>query len=174
MTAVEDVIDIREGDHSTATGRIMDIYDDLGNPMLKLAMVLPPEALSGKDDAEGMDMMGMDFSFLSDIDILTVTADKNGEQMPISVQLCFTNEDSALQLQGIFNLVLQMSDSGILGSLLEDMGGFENTIASLVENLEVVPNEDDPTCIEISLTLTTSLIEELMQNLEGFEMPFDA
>jgi len=170
MAAVEDVIDIREGDQSTATGRIMDIYDDLGNPMLKLAMVLPPEALSGKDDAEGMDMMGMDLSFLSDIDILTVIADKNGDQMPISVQLCFTNEDSAQQLKGLLDVMMPMIRGGMLGSLLGDMGGLEDTITSLLETLEI---GQDGTCIEISLTLTISLIEELMQGLEGFEMPFD-
>ncbi len=170
MTAVEDVIDIREGDQSTATGRIMDIYDDLGNPMLKLAMVLPPEALSGEDDAEGMDMMGMDLSFLSDIDILTVTADKNGDQMPISVQLCFTNEDSAQQLKGLLDVMMPMISGGMLGSLLGDMGGLEATITSLLETLVI---GQDSTCIEISLTLTISLIEELMQDLEGFEMPFD-
>jgi len=171
MTAVEDVIDIRQGDQSTATGRIMDIYDDLGNPMLKLAMVLPPEALSGEDDAEGMDMMGMDLSFLSDIDILTVTADKNGDQMPISVQLCFTNEDSAQQLKGLLDVMMPMISGGMLGSLLGDMGGLEDTITSLLETLEI---GQDGSCIEISLTLTISLIEELMQDLEGFEMPFDA
>jgi len=96
LEPVQDVIDVWQGKMDRASGKVLDSYRGLGDPLFKMAMAVPPEALA--DLEEGMGDGGfVPFSMraLRELDVFTLVVDRPGDDLKVEAQLNFTNGESA-------------------------------------------------------------------------------
>ncbi|MBT4511447.1 MAG: hypothetical protein HOC20_04460 [Chloroflexi bacterium] len=144
---VKDVIDVKEGDESSVNGEVLDIYDDLGTALFKLAMLIP-EGLAeefAEEDMGADGIMSMDMSEFEDIETVALTVDKQDDSVAIEAQICFASQDSAQALKEI------ITDLAMLFGL---------------EDLELSVNGS---CVLIGIEITSAMIEDTMEGmLEGF------
>ena len=99
LEAVRAVIDVQQGKMERASGRVFDSYRDLGEPLFKLAMAVPPEALAELEEGMG-DGGFVPFSVqaLRDLDVVTIVLDRPGDDLKVEARLNFTNGKSAKEI----------------------------------------------------------------------------
>ena len=99
VPAVQAVIDVKVGDQPPASGKVVDSYEALGNPLFKMALVVPPEALAKLEDEMGEgSFVPIAFEAVQDLDVVTLVVDRPGADLKIEAQLRFTNPDSAAEI----------------------------------------------------------------------------
>ena len=164
LSAVQSVIDVLEGDKERATGRVFDAFDDLGDVLVRLAVVVPPEVTQqlGGPSPFGDDLP-IDLSIFSDIGIVGVSVDKQGNSIRVELRADFTAETSATDagdaLQGVFLLLKGLAS--------------DDDIKGLLGKVQV---STDRARVTVALEITISELRELAGSLEdGFEgLPFGA
>jgi hypothetical protein len=97
LGAVQAVIDVQQGNMARASGKVFDSYQGLGQPLFKMAMDVPPEALAELDNAGG-GFMPFSVEALRDLDVVTMVVDRPGDDLKIEAQLNFTNGESAEEI----------------------------------------------------------------------------
>lgn len=98
LGAVQAVIDVQLGNMARASGKVFDSYQDLGQPLFKMAMDVPPEALDELDNAGSGGFMPFSVEALRDLDVVTMVIDRPGDDLKIEAQLNFTNGESAEEI----------------------------------------------------------------------------
>lgn len=158
MQPVKDVISVKEGDQSAVTGKVLDAYNGLADAQLKMAMLVPAGMVAGA--LEGMtgelpiQLPGLEG--LADLETVGITASEEDDLVSFGSELCFTSSDSAEDVEGLIGML------GMLIGMVPDLPPEAQGFVSLLENLEVVR---EAACVDISLELTTTEIEALMQSL---------
>lgn len=98
LGAVQAVIDVQQGNMDRASGKVFDTYQDLGQPLFKMAMDVPPEALAELDAAGSGGFMPFSVEALRDLDVVTMVVDRPGDDLKVEAQLNFTNGESAEEI----------------------------------------------------------------------------
>ncbi len=99
VPAVHAVIDVHVGDSQPASGQVVDSLEALGEPLFKMAMAVPPDALAKLDEEMGDGgFVPIAFEAVRDLDLVTLVVDRPGEDLKIAAQLSFTNPDSAAEI----------------------------------------------------------------------------
>ncbi len=98
LGAVQAVIDVQQGNMARASGKVFDSFQDLGQPLFKMAMDVPPEALAELDNAGSGGFMPFSVEALRDLDVVTMVIDRPGADLKVEAQLNFTNGDSAEEI----------------------------------------------------------------------------
>ena len=99
VPAVRAVIDVQVGDSRPATGKMVASYEALGDPLFKMAMVVPPEALAQLEEEMGDGgFVPIAFEAVQDLDLVILVVDRPGLDLKIEAQLSFNNPDSAAEI----------------------------------------------------------------------------
>ncbi len=100
VPAVRAVIDVQVGDRPPASGKMVDSLEALGDPLFKMALVVPPESLAKLEDemGGGSQVFPIAFDAARDLDLVTLVVDRPGADLKIEAQLSFTNPDSATEI----------------------------------------------------------------------------
>jgi hypothetical protein len=113
IQAVKDCIDVINGDLSSETGAVLDTYNDMGNVMFKLAMMIPQEAKETLADQPEGDMMPIGFESFEDMQSLGLAADLGIQTLTINVNIEFSPADSAAKaaesLKTMIDFIAMMS-----------------------------------------------------------------
>lgn len=155
MQSVEDVISVWEGEQSAISGKLLDNYNNLGDVLFKLAIVLPPDLIEESLPESSGEEMPIDLSVFGDIEVIALTMDKQGESLPFALELCFSNSESAEDVKGTLSFF-----TGLLSA--EGMGEVPEEAQALLESLDIILSDS---CVEITLELTTSMLDDLTGDL---------
>ena len=98
VPAVKAVIDVQVGDRPPVSGKVVRSFEALGDPLFKLALVVPPEALAKLEDEMGGGFVPIAFEAVQDLDVVTLVVDRPGADLKIEARLSFTNPDSAAEI----------------------------------------------------------------------------
>ena len=99
VPAVRAVIDVQVGDRPPASDKVVDSLRALGDPLFKMALVVPPETLAKlEDEMAGGGFVPIAFEAAQDLDVVTLVVDRPGADLKIESQLRFTNPDSAAEI----------------------------------------------------------------------------
>lgn len=148
--AVKDMIAVANGDRKPISGPVLDTYDDLGNPMIKLAVQLPEEARSAMLEETGMDAIPFSFDSFSDIDIIGFALDKSNETLNAAIDIYFLSAESAQDAKNTISGLLSLFKGTVEDQETKDLLG----------NIEVTASGSKMT-IEFDINLPD--IEQLME-----------
>jgi len=156
LLAVQDVIDLQQGNLAGISGPVYDAFNDLGTPLVSLAATIPPETLAGVADSMGGDQgFGMipAMGSLHDITVMAVLIDKIGQDLRVETRLDFVNADAATgmgnSLSGLINFATSFSSDASVQYLLEKL------------ELSVESNT-----VKLSFQAPVSELEEVSQAME--------
>lgn len=155
LPAVQDVIDVKQGTLAGISGPVYDAFNDLGTPLVSLAVAIPPETLAGLENsmggAQGFGMMPA-MESLQDITVMAFLIDKLGQDLKVEARLGFLNADSATE----------MGDT--LDGLLKLASAFsqDESVRSLLKKLEIVV---DGSTMTASFQAPLAEIEEVTQTM---------
>ena len=162
MQAVKDVLAVKAGEQSAIKGKVLDKYNELGNALFKLVAVVPAEALGESlDNSESG--LPIDLSMLKDVETVSLTIDKKGQAFPLALKACFTSADSAENIKGLLG-----SLKGMLGSKATNVPEEYQALVSLLKDLKITLNGS---CVDISIDLPVSIIEDLSKNVDPSQLP---
>ena len=157
-SAVRSVINVRVGDGDGATGRVYDVFADMGDVLFRLAVQVPPEASRQLDEASPFGDLPfgdfpLDLGVFRDIEIVGATFDKGGEAFTAIAQVDFTSESSA------------SAASDAVDGLLKLWRGLssDEELRDLLEKVEV---SVDKKRVTVRLEVGVSDLEELIDSLE--------
>jgi hypothetical protein len=179
MDAVEDVIDVAEGDRPSVSGEAYDLYTELGEPLVKIAVELSPglrqqveqqmaEASRRITDElppalselipEGLILAlpGL-FTSFADMSGAGLALDKTGETVTIRLEAGFTNPDSA---QSMADMVMALKLGSALLMPIDEVGDLVGQIEVSVEGSSA----------SITLGVSVSQLEDLIQALQALEV----
>lgn len=159
---VRDVIAVMTGDKSAIKGEILTAYNDLGEVMVRLAMVIPDDLLTEafELDSEEMGLTALNPLF-EDLEIITMSVDKRGALIPVSVRLCFSEEETAENVKGMLGFMLGMMNLEDM-EIPEEEAEMGDLLMELLESLDV---NLDGSCVDISLQITVPMIEEMIDSI---------
>ena len=155
LGAVQAVIDVQRGSMDRASGKVFDSYQDLGQPLFKMAMEVPPEALAELQDGVGSGgFIPFSVEALQDLDVVTMVVDRPGDDLKLEAQLNFTNGESAEEI------------GNVLVGLLAMAKGFipDEEARNLLERLEIFTVEKKVTLI---FQAPMSDLQQAAASLEG-------
>ena len=99
VPAVQAVIDVHVGDRQPSSCKVVESFKALGDPLFKMALVVPPEALAKlEEEMVGGGFVPIAFEAVQDLDVVTLVVDRPGADLKIEAQLSFTNPDSATEI----------------------------------------------------------------------------
>lgn len=79
VPAVQAVIDVQVGDSQPASGKVVDSLEALGDPLFKMALVVPPEALAKLEDEMGDGgFVPVAYEAMQDLEVVTLVVDRPG------------------------------------------------------------------------------------------------
>ena len=160
--AVTAVIDVQDGTRDPVSGQVYDVFNDLGDGLFRLALELPPEALEDLDQPlegfpgldGGFDGLPISLDALTDLEIIGVVLEKNGDILSVEAQLDFVSSESAARMGdaigGLFDLFTALSPDERTRTLLDN-----------------IPVETSGTRLTIRAEITMSELEELVGTLGG-------
>ncbi len=159
IEAVKDVIAVKEGDQSAISGKVLTVYNGLGDALVKVAMIVPPgaieEGLQGFTGELPIELpielpMELPLDALADLDTVGVALTKEGQSIALNLELCFTNSESAEGAEDLINAAI------LFASVMPDI---PEEALELLENLDVSVSDS---CLDISLEMTMSEFEDLL------------
>lgn len=158
MEAVKDVIDVKQGAQPAISGKLLDTYNDLADGLVKVAMLVPPGVIEeGLQEFAGelpMELpMELPLDALTNMDTVGMTLAKEEQPMTASLKLCFTDSDSAENVGTMINAVI------VFASLIPDI---PEEARELLGKLDASVSGS---CLDISLEMTMSEVETLIQDL---------
>ena len=155
LAAVTSVIDVLEDGEGALAGPLLDTYVALGDPLLKAAFAVPPDAF---DDLGGMPTdalpIPLDLSLLSAITIVGFSADKEADLLTVAVTLEYASAATAEEA------------SDYLGALLTLAGPFipPGAAADLVGLIDISHLD---TTVTISLSATVDQLTAAAEDVDG-------
>jgi hypothetical protein len=175
---VKDVIDLKQGAQPATkgaqpaiSGKLLDTYNDLPDGLVQVAILVPPgaieKALQGFASELPMELppelpMELPLDALTNIDTVGITLAKEDQSITASLELRFTDSDSAKAVENMLNAAIGFA-SLMPGVPEEDLGIVEKEILEqvlvLLNKLEV---DTTDSCLTVSLELTLADIENLM------------
>lgn len=93
--AVKDAIDVSKGDRKQVSGIILDVYNRLGDALIKFAFELPEEAREALTEELVPSEIPISLEPFADIDILGFALNKEAETITIQITPHFLSKDSA-------------------------------------------------------------------------------
>ena len=154
MEAVKDVIDVKKGAQPAISGKLLDTYNDLADGLVKVAMLVPPGVIEeGLQEFAGELPMELPLDPLTNMDTVGMTLAKEAQSMTASLKLCFTDSDSAENLGTMINAAIVFA--GLIPDIPEEA----------LEWLGKLDASVSGSCLDISLEMTMSEVETLMQGL---------
>jgi hypothetical protein len=126
LAAVQDVIDVQQGNLPQAGGAVYDAFVSLGEPWFSMAMT-PPQAAAGDFSGSlgggpGFGMMPA-LDALADLEIVSLVVDKPGGDLKVEATLDFLTAQSANDLRyaldGFLNLAAAFTPDPETRALLE-------------------------------------------------------
>lgn len=150
IQAVKDCIDVIEGNLSRVSSAVLDTYNDMGDVMLKLAMMIPQDAKESFADQPEGDMMPVGLESFEDMQSLGLAADMGTQTLTINVNIEFSPADSAAKaaesLETMIDFIAMMSQdeesAGLLQGIEITTGGsrvyldYEVSLSELAEMAE--------------------------------------
>ncbi len=128
LPAIQAVIDVKQGDMAGISGPVYDAFNDMGTPLVSLAVAIPPETVANLEDsmggAQGFGMVpAMDA--LQDISVMGFLVDKLGEDLKVEARVDFVNAESANEmgdtLDGLLKLASAFAPDESVRSLLDKL-----------------------------------------------------
>ena len=103
--AVKDIIDLRSGGAESATGPMIDVFNDLQDGIFGFAAKVPQDAFDGGDlgPIPGLGNLPISLDFLSSLDIVGIRGDLENGSLNLMVSMDFTNQEAAETLEGFIN-----------------------------------------------------------------------
>ncbi|MBM3942295.1 MAG: hypothetical protein FJ316_05125 [SAR202 cluster bacterium] len=146
LPAVQAVVDVAEGDQAALAGGLKESFDALGQPLFRMALEVPPEALSSKDSplndlsqvpgGLGGTMPGLEA--MRALQVVAMSLDKNGQGIKASANLDFAGADSADEVGSLADGALALMRSfspneqmrAVLKKIKIDVAGPRVTVAA--------------------------------------------
>jgi len=113
--AVKDIIDLRNGDAESASGPLIDVFDDLRDGVFGFAAKVPQDAFDGDDlgAIPGLGGLPISLDFLSALDILGLGGNLDNDSLDLLISMDFTDDDAAETLEGFIKGIVTLA-SGFL------------------------------------------------------------
>jgi len=156
MQAVKDVVDVKEG-APALSGELLDIYNKLGNGLIKLAVAIPPGAAEGQLGESASQYLG-NLSAFDNVKSVGMTISQNDHSLTLDLKLCCKDSDSAQSIEQTINGLISFAQ------LLTGMSENEQqnqALETLINNIKVTRSD---TCVDVNITATSTNIEELIQS----------
>ncbi len=153
VDAVEDSIDVSIGDRDRISGVTLDTYNQLGDSLLRFVFEYPEVARQALNEEQAQNDFPLSTESFSDIDIIGMSIDKEGETVSIRLNPHFKSADSAKDVENTLNGFIM---------LFKGMGG-DAELSKLLDKIVIVVSGS---WVNISMDITTSEIEELTESLQ--------
>ncbi|MFC1974054.1 hypothetical protein ACFLU2_01705 [Chloroflexota bacterium] len=152
MQPVRDVIDVRNGDKSALSGKVLDMHNELGDVLIKAALELPPQLLAEAKMAIPAEIPLNLTPILDGIEAIGLTFDTQDDVISVNLKVRYPTSDAAdgakTALKGLLMLLPMMPMEGELAVAL-----------ALLEHVEI---SSSSYWLTISLEMTTAEIEALI------------
>ncbi|MCH8897198.1 MAG: hypothetical protein IIC33_02750 [Chloroflexi bacterium] len=153
--AVHNVIAVQQGSMASISGQVYETFIGLGNPLVSLAVAVPPEAFDAIEEslgsAQGFGMLPAMVA-IQDIEVVGILIDKLGSDIKIVSKVGFVDASSAAEM------------GNTLDGLLKLAAGFipEEGTRQLIKKLQLNVNGR---FITISLQVPLSELQEVTRDL---------
>jgi len=125
--ALNDIIDIMVGDAESASGLLIETFNDLSGGLFGLALAVPDELVDGTDPS-ALSQLGdlpISLDFVSALEIVGLRGDLNGDILDLKVTMGFSDEEAAESLGSFIGGIAALAgsfttDSDAVG-LLDDL-----------------------------------------------------
>jgi hypothetical protein len=156
MQAVKDVIDVKEG-APALSGEVLDIYNKLGDGLIKLAVAVPSVVEGGQLEESASQYLG-NLSAFENVKSVGMTISQSDHSLTLDLKLCCTDSDSAQSIEQSIN--------GLITFVQFLTGMSENeqqnqALDTLLNNVKVTTSD---TCVDVNITATLTEIEGLIQS----------
>ena len=147
VEGVKDYIDLIEGDAESASGALIDVYNDLSDGVFGLAARVPQDSFDGEDlgSIPGLGSLPISLDFLSSLEIIGIGGKLDNGSLDIAISMDFTNEEAAETLQGFISGIVTLASgfspdprtTELLSSLEVDQEGRRLTITVAIPESEL-------------------------------------
>ncbi|PKB71158.1 MAG: hypothetical protein BZY87_07080 [SAR202 cluster bacterium Io17-Chloro-G6] len=145
--AVKDMIDLRGGDAESASGPMIEVFEDLRQGVFGFAAEVPQDAFAGEDlgSVPGLGDLPISLDFLSSLEIVGLGGKLNNDSLDLLISMDFTNDDAAETLEGFINGIVTLASgfspdprtTELLSSLEIDQDGRRLTITIEIPESEL-------------------------------------
>lgn len=151
--AVKDAIDVSKGDREPVGGIILDVYNRLGDALIKCAFELPEEAREALTEELVPGEIPISLEPFADIDMLGFSINKEADTITAQIESHFLNMDSA-----------QDAKDTLSGAISLFKGTLQDPeIKELLGKIEVTVTDSWMT---IAFEITLSEIEQLVETFQ--------
>ena len=160
VEGVKDYINLTEGDAESASGAMIDVFQDLSDGIFALAASVPQDAFDGEDlgSVPGLGDLPISLDFLSSLDIIGLGGELNGDILDLAVTLYFTDAEAAETLEGFIDGFVTLASgfspdprtTELLSGLEINRDGTRLTITIGIPESEISSMFDDLTSIDSS------------------------
>ena len=164
--AVKDIIDLRNGDTDSASGPLVDVFEDLRGGVFGFAAKVPQDSFQDEDlgSVPGLGDLPISLDFLSSLDIVGLGGNLNNGTLDISVNLDFTDEEAAETLEGFIRGIVTLASgfssdprmTELMSSLEIDQDGTRLTITIAIPESDLIDIFSDLTTVASTSTSTSS------------------
>jgi hypothetical protein len=169
LEAVEDVIDVKNGDEAAFSGDVLSRYNGIGDVLVKLAASIAPEMTENLVNEAGESMpVELDLSSVTDAETATITLMRDGQSLDLDIEICFASRSSANAFKGLITLatamieMLEFPEEGPRGVPIPE--GSQDALPKILSELDT---EVTDSCLNIELNLTFDEIEDLASEQNG-------
>ena len=109
--AVKDIIDLWLGDAESASGPLIDVFNDFSDGIFGFAAKVPQDAFDGEDLGSIPDLGGLPISldFLSSLEFVGMGGDLRDGSLDLTISMDFTNQNAAETLEGFINGIITLA-----------------------------------------------------------------
>jgi hypothetical protein len=164
---VKSVIDVKVGDESRLSGRVLDEYNQLGEALIKSVAIASPAATEDVlREAPGLLPIPLDLDALADIDISKSTFAKTGESITLNSETCFNNTEAVDTMEALFGMIkllplmMPFADGDS-----EEFQIPEEGMEVLVDLLDRFDTESTDQCFKVSFEITLTELQEVIEQL---------
>ena len=145
--AVKDIIDLRSGDAESASGPLLDVFNDLRDGVFGFAAKVPQDSFDGGDlgSIPGLGDLPISLDFLSSLDIVALGGDLKDGSLNLVISMDFTDQEAAETLEGFINGIVTLASgfspdprtADLLSGLEIDRDGRRLTITVAIPESEL-------------------------------------
>ena len=168
---VKSVIDVKVGDESPLSGRLLDEYSQLDEALIKsVAIASPAASEDALREAPGLLPIPLDLDALADIDISKSTFVKTGDSITLNSETCFNNTEAVDTMEALFGILkllpmmMPFADGDSQESEIPEEG-----MELLVDLLDRFETESTDQCFTVSFEITLTELEDLIEQLVQIE-----
>jgi len=161
--AVRDVIDVQKGDQPGVSGKALDAFNSLGDPLLRIALEVPKEVSDSNSDlfqeipsfpsSESIQQMFGGGQLFSKLEVIGISFDKTHDRLEFQANLIFDSSDAAIEFKSVMDGYLAI------------IKGFSNEgkTSQLIERLTL---QIDHNTLELTFQAPTADLEEALGSLK--------